>query len=86
MLAQTPQNPLPQLKQVQKFDLSHYSPPPPPKPSGQITYSPPPNHGKHTIMGGYNFMCVCVCGGGGAIMGKTQKNTEIGPTALLFPF
>ena len=26
----------------------------PPQLSGQITYSPPPNHGKYTIMGGYN--------------------------------
>ena len=33
-----------------------YPPPPPPKLSGQITYSGPPNHGKYTIMGGYNLM------------------------------
>ena len=38
--------------------------PPPPQLSGQITYSPPPQHGNYTIMG--------VIISWGAIMGKTR--------------
>ena len=45
--------------------------PPPPEHSGHLTYSPSPHHGNYTILG-VKF-CVCVCVGGGGIMGNTQS-------------